>query len=66
MKFVDQQIKLTVKNVDPPTSHESRHGALLPNTCRALVVGPSGYGKTNLIYALFTNINGIRFHKVYI
>ncbi|KAE9522696.1 hypothetical protein AGLY_016918 [Aphis glycines] len=42
MKFVDQQIKLTVENIDPPTTRESRHGALLPNTCRALVVGPSG------------------------
>ncbi|KAE9522111.1 hypothetical protein AGLY_017499 [Aphis glycines] len=42
MKFVDQQIKLTVENVDPPTTRELRHGALLPNTCRALVVGPSG------------------------
>ena len=66
MKFVDQEIKLTVENVDPPTSLESRHGKLLPNTCRALVVGPSGCGKTNLIYALLTNINGIRFHNVYI
>ncbi|KAE9542747.1 hypothetical protein AGLY_002658 [Aphis glycines] len=42
MKFVDQQIKLIVENIDPPTTRESRHGALLPNTCRALVVGPSG------------------------
>ena len=67
MKFIKQEIKLTVENVDPPTSDQKhRHGALLPNTIRALIVGPSGCGKTNLIYTLLTNINGIRFQNVYI
>ena len=67
MKFIKQETKLTVENVDPPTSFQNnRHGALLPNTIRALIVGPSGCGKTNLIFALLTNINGIRFHNVYI
>jgi len=67
MKFIKQEIKLTVENVDPPTSFQKhRHVALLPNTIRALIVGPSGCGKTNLIFTLLTNINGIRFHNVYI
>jgi len=68
MKFIKQDIKLTVENVDPPTSSfmKQRHGSLLPNTIRALIVGPSGCGKTNLILNLLTNINGIRFHNVYI
>ncbi|KAE9530110.1 hypothetical protein AGLY_011572 [Aphis glycines] len=67
MKFIKQEIKLTVENVDPPTLfQEHRHGALLPNTIRSLIVGPSGCGKTNLIFTLLTNINGIRFHNVYI
>jgi len=67
MKFIKQELKLTVENVDPPTSEQKhRHGGLLPNTIRALIVGPSGCGKTNLIFTLLTNINGIRFHNVYI
>jgi len=67
MKFIKQEIKLKVENVDPPTSDQKhRHGVLLPNTIRALIVGPSGCGKTNLIFTLLTNINGIRFHNVYI
>ena len=67
MKFIKQDVQLTVENVDPPTSFmKQRHGALLPNTIRALIVGPSGCGKTNLIFALLTNINRIRFHNVYI
>lgn len=67
MKFVKQDVQLTVENVDPPSSFKKqRHGALLPNTIRALIVGPSGCGKTNLIFTLLTHINGIRFHNVYI
>ncbi|KAF0750919.1 putative nuclease HARBI1 [Aphis craccivora] len=64
MKFIKQEIKLTVENLDPFTSfQEHRHGALLPNTIRALIVGPSNCGKTNLIFTSLTNINGIRFHN---
>lgn len=68
MKFIEQRVKLTVENVDLPTTTNgtSRHGVLFPNTIRALIVGPSGCGKTNLIYALLTNENGVRFHNLYI
>ncbi|KAE9526188.1 hypothetical protein AGLY_013819 [Aphis glycines] len=67
MKFIKQDIKLTVENVDPPTSLQNfKHGALLPNTIRALIVGPSNCEKTNLIFTLLTHINGVRFHNVYI
>jgi GTPase SAR1 family protein len=69
MQFINQEVKLTVDNVDrysSATPQESRHGPLLPNTIRALIVGHSGCGKTNLVFALLTNVNGIRFHNVYI
>jgi len=69
MKFYEQQVKLTVDNVESTvntTIATSRHGVLFPNTIRALIVGPSGCGKTNLIYALLTNENGIRFHNLYV
>ncbi|KAF0711226.1 Uncharacterized protein FWK35_00026182 [Aphis craccivora] len=43
MKFIEQRIKLAVENVEPTTSFESyRHGMLLPNTIRALVVDIHG------------------------
>lgn len=66
MRFIEQTIKLKVDNIDPPKTQEARHGILFPNTIRALIVGPSGRGKTNLMFSLLTNINGIRFHNVYI
>lgn len=68
MRFIGQEKKLKVENIDLPSSlgKKSRHGPLLPNTIRALIVGPSGCGKTNLIFTLLTHENGIKFENVYI
>jgi len=68
MRFINQEKKLKVENIDPPSSFEkkSRHGSLFPNTIRALIIGPSGCGKTNLIFTLLTHENGIKFENVYI
>jgi len=67
MRFIKQDTKLTVENVDPPTSYKKhRHGLLFANTIGALIVVPSGCGKTNLVFALLTDVNGTRFHNVYI
>ncbi|XP_050527795.1 uncharacterized protein LOC126897894 [Daktulosphaira vitifoliae] len=44
----------------------SKRGKLLPNTIRALICGPSNCGKTNLMFTLLTDINGLRFENVYI
>jgi len=67
LQLIEQKQKLEVENVDQLTSIQNyRHGTLLPNMIRALIVGPSGCGKINLIFALLININGIRFHNVYI
>lgn len=69
--FEKQQASLPVLNFDILTGHlgqsqEKRHGRLLPNSVRGLVVGPSGAGKTNSILALITHPNGLRFENVYV
>lgn len=43
-----------------------RHGALLPNTIRAIICGPSNCGKTNLLISLIESSNGVRFENIYI
>jgi len=45
-----------------------RHGIVLclPNTIRALIVGPSNCGKTNIMLSLIENPNGLKFENVYI
>lgn len=43
-----------------------RHGLLFPSTIRALIVGPSNCGKTNIMLNLLENKNGLRFENVYV
>lgn len=43
-----------------------RHSSLLPNTIRALLCGPSNCGKTNVIFNLLFEPNGLKFANVYI
>lgn len=66
MKFIEQKLKLPVINIESSDVITSRHGELFPNTVRALVLGTSGCGKTNLIFSLLVNENGLRFENVYI
>lgn len=70
MKFLRQEIKLKVDNIDSMSlgngSRPPRHSPLFPDAVRALIVGPSGSGKTNLIFTLLVHANGIKFENVYI
>lgn len=68
MKFVKQPITLEVNNLDLKQDllQQRRHGMLLPNTIRMLILGPSNCGKTNCMVSLLENINGLRFENVYI
>jgi hypothetical protein len=66
MRFIEQDLKLPIYNIDSPNTIKSRHGVLFPNTVRSLILGSSGCGKTNLIYFLLVNENGLRFENVYI
>lgn len=68
MKFVKQETTIEVDNLDYDIgiSKEKRHGILLPNTIRCLLVGASNCGKTNLMITLLEHINGLRFENIYI
>ncbi|VVC38052.1 P-loop containing nucleoside triphosphate hydrolase [Cinara cedri] len=66
MRFIQQEKKLRIYNIDTTDTTKSRHGELFPNTVRSLVLGSSGCGKTNLIYFLLVDENGLRFENVYI
>jgi len=66
MRFIEQEKKLRIYNIDTPDTIQFRHGELFPNIIRSLVLGSSGCGKTNLIYFLLVNENGLRFENVYI
>jgi hypothetical protein len=66
MRFIEQEKKLSVYNIDPPHSVTLRHGDLFPGSIRSLLLGGSGCGKTNLIYFLLVNENGLRFENIYL
>ena len=69
MDFKQTGIKLPVANFDSIVEKEkkkNRHGDLLPSSIRAIITGPSGYGKTNSLLTLLTHPNGLRFENVYV
>lgn len=68
MRFIEQNSKLNIKNIDTEISNKaiSRHGPLLPDSIRCIIVGSSGSGKTNVMFNLLTHINGLKFENVYL
>lgn len=69
MDFMQNATKLPVKNFDDLVKNdkkEKRHGELLPSSIRAIITGPSNHGKTNILLALLTHPNGLRFENVYV
>lgn len=69
MKLVKHpQCSLPVENYDSPEERNrvKRHGELLPNSIRGLIVGPSNCGKTNALMSLLIQRNGLRFENVYL
>lgn len=68
MKVLQLKDKLPIKNVDSnkKITQPSKNGPLLPDSIRAVICGPSGVGKTNLMYCLLTDANGVCFENVYI
>ena len=71
MKLTKQSTSIPVENFDKLIPQSSlnkckRHGELLPNTIRAIFAGPSNCGKTNALFALLLNVNGLHFENVYI
>lgn len=66
MRLLEQQAKIIVQNVDFMQRKTSRHSTLLPDSIRALIVGPSNCGKTNVMLSLIESPNGLKFENVYI
>ena len=69
MKFVNQELTLPIQNFDNMCELKSfrRHSDLFGGNCkRAIVVGSSGTGKTNILLTLLTHPNGLRFQNLYL
>jgi hypothetical protein len=67
MRIEKQHFTLNVENYDFSIKKFNKHGQLFSGDCkRALVVGSSGSGKTNLLISLLENPNGLRFENVYV
>lgn len=68
MRLTKQHKNIVVRNVDSSTSTDMRrkHSSLLPNSIRALIVGPSNCGKTNVMISLIESPNGLKFENIYL
>lgn len=68
MKLKKLELTLPVVNHDSveEDKKQKRHGPLLPNTVRGILVGPSNVGKTNLIISLIEHPHGLRFQNIFV
>jgi hypothetical protein len=70
MRIVKHSLQLPIENFDSIVgsgmSTEKRHGTLLPNTIRCIICGPSNCGKTNVLFNLLFDSNGLRFKNLYV
>lgn len=70
MRFVKQNSRLPICNLDSVADKgvrdNSKHGVLLPATCRCIISGPSNCGKTNVMLSLLQEPNGLKYENVYV
>lgn len=69
MKLIKQDCKLNIRNFDKYTGNlvsSKKHGVLLPSSIRCIICGPSNCGKTNLMFNLIFDENGVKFKNLYI
>ena len=70
MRVLKQALGLPITNLDDISSVKKnigvRHSKLLPNSIRAIICGPSGMGKTNIMMSLLFHPHGLRYENVYI
>ena len=70
MRLVKQTNGLEVKNFDgylgSGISKRNKHGSLLPDSVRCIIAGPSNCGKTNILFNLLFDPNGLRFENIYV
>ena len=68
-KFVAQKEKILTDNLGsilPEVTKRIKNGPLLPNNIRALVVGKSNCGKTNVVINLILSPHGPKFNNLFI
>lgn len=71
MRIHKQQKQIKIRNIDKECGERDKnkiivHSPLLPNSIRALIVGPSNCGKTNVMISLIESPNGLKFKNIYI
>lgn len=70
MRLIKQDREIKIRNIDNVCElnkiNKRVHGPLLPNSIRALIVGPSNCGKTNVMLSLIESPNGLKFKNIYI
>lgn len=67
MRFVKQAETLEVNTIDVEKNiKQVKHSALLPNTIRCIICGPSNCGKTNVMLNLLLHENGLKFKHIYL
>ncbi|KAI8124255.1 hypothetical protein CVS40_5183 [Lucilia cuprina] len=66
MRLIKQQSNIVVRNLDFSQNNKKRHSSLLPDSIRALIVGPSNCGKTNVMLSLIESPNGLKFENIYL
>lgn len=69
MKLKQQRNKIGIHDFDLIISKKmkvKKHSKLLPDNIRCIITGPSCSGKTNVMFNLLFEPNGLRFQNVYI
>lgn len=70
MELLRQRKRLRVRNFDKLVCdnlmEKKKHSDLLPNNVRCIISGPSSSGKTNLMFNLLFDLNGLHFQNVYV
>lgn len=75
IKITKHRVTLPINNVETRVEGERegnnkktyyKHSALLPNSIRCIICGPSNCGKTNVMINLLESSNGLRFANVYV
>lgn len=68
MKVAPQECALPIQVFDfaSDIKKKERHGALFPCNIRALILGSSNAGKTNVLLNLLLHENGVRFENLYV
>lgn len=70
MRVSPQSPPLSIKNYDEYLGKglpsKSKHGPLLPNSIRCIISGPSNSGKTNILFNLLFDPNGLVFKNIYV